>query len=204
MRLRTGLFVGIAFGMILAIGFGMNLFSSPYQLQGSLISPPIAASDFELTDQYGQRFKLSDQHGKLVVIFFGYTNCPDICPTTLSEYQSIRNSLGESGDQFRFLFITVDPERDTPERLRDYIGHFDPDVIGLTGHRDALEPVWKSYGVYQQKQDAGSAAGYLVDHSTRTYVVDQDGNLILTYPFGFDREKIVDDLAYLANSRGRQ
>lgn len=201
MKTRLVLWVGLTLGLVLVVGLGGKFFPlTPYRFQGSLIDPPIPAADFELTDHHGQVFKLSDQRGKVVVLFFGYTHCPDICPTTLTEYQKIHAGLKELANRVRFVFITVDPERDTPERLAEYIRYFDPDFIGLTGDRTTLETVWKSYGVYQQKQDVGSAAGYLVDHSTRLYVVNQQGDLILTYPFGFETEKIVEDLAFLVQN----
>jgi protein SCO1/2 len=201
MQMRSGLIVGMALGLILVVGLGMIFLSGPYQYQGSLIDPPVQAVDFTLIDQQGQSFKLSEQRGSTVLIFFGYTHCPDICPTTLAEYQEILTGLKDQASKVRFVFITVDPERDTPEQLAEYIEFFNPSFVGLTEERKNLEPVWKAYGVYQQKQDVGSAAGYLVDHSTRMYVVDPKGNLVLTYPFGFETQKIIDDLVHLVKAQ---
>ena len=197
MRFKTELFVGIALGLILILVFGSRFLNFNYQFHGSWIDPPIPAENFELTAQDGSTFRLSDQRGSLVLMFFGYTHCPDICPSTLAGYQKIQKGMAKKSEFVRFLFITIDPERDTPEQMASYIGFFDSSFIGLTADRIGLEPVWKAYGVYQEKQDAGSAAGYLVDHSTRIYVVDQKGNLVLTYPYGFDAGLIVDDLLYL-------
>ncbi len=120
-------------------------------------------------------FRLSDQKGQIVLLFFGYTHCPDVCPVTLSHFKQIKADLGDQADQVRFVFITVDPERDTADQLSQYLPNFDPDITGLTGSRQSLESVWKSYGVYQAKQEVGSAAGYLVDHTARTYLIDQQG-----------------------------
>ncbi len=108
--------VGILIGLGLLL-VGWQISNRPYKFKGSLIEPPIPAADFELTDHKEETFRLSDQAGKVVLIFFGYTNCPDVCPITLSEYKKIIESLGEQADQVRFAFITVDPERDDVTRL---------------------------------------------------------------------------------------
>lgn len=197
MHAKTFVIVGFILGLILAVIIGSSVLSGTHQFNGSLIEPPIEAADFVLIDQNGEPYRLTEQRGKLIMIFFGYTHCPDICPSTLSEFQKIHKGLKGSASEVDFVFITVDPERDTPDQLASYLEFFDPSFIGLWGESDKMQKVWSDYGVYQLKQDAGSAAGYLVDHSTRIYVIDQKGQLVLTYPFGFDTEKIIDDLAYL-------
>jgi len=154
-------------------------------------------SDFTLTDQNGNLFRLSDQKGKILLIFFGYTHCPDVCPITLAEFKQIKAMLGDKADQVRFVFVTVDPERDTPETINTFLQNFDPTFIGLTSDRATLEPVWKAYGVYQEQQDAGSAAGYLVDHSTPTYLIDPQGLWHINYPYGMEAEKIAQDLQHM-------
>jgi protein SCO1/2 len=106
------------------------------------------------------------------LIFFGYTHCPDVCPVTLTKYKQIKDQLGDQADGVRFVFITVDPERDTPEILGKHVANYDPGFIALTGSRAELEPVWKNYGVYQARSETESAAGYLVDHTTRIYAID--------------------------------
>lgn len=184
-------------GLTLAVVGGVWLLDRNYQYQGVVIDPPAQAADFTLTDQNGQPFRLSDQRGRLVLIYFGYTNCPDVCPITLSDYKRIKAGLGKLAEQVTFVFITIDPERDTVPRLKEYLANFDPDFIGLTGDRVTLEPVWKAYGVYQQKQDTGSAAGYLVDHTSRIYTIDAQGNWRINYPFGMETDKIVRDLQHL-------
>ena len=201
MRSKTILLIGIVLGLLLVVFAGSLFITIPYRIQGSLIEPPIIAGEINLTRQDGSIYRLSEQRGKFVVIFFGYTHCPDICPATLTEFQKIKKGLKNRSDDVQFVFITVDPERDTPAELAAYLDYFDPAFIGLTADRSELEPVWKAYGVYQLKQSANSAAGYLVDHSTRMYVVDPHGNLILTYPFGFETEKISVDLAYLVKNQ---
>jgi protein SCO1/2 len=187
-------------GGILGVVFllvGWQFTSRPYTYQGSLIEPPIKAPEIALIDQDGQPFRLSDHLGKVVLVFYGYTNCPDVCPLTLSDFKLIKADLGEKANQVTFVFVTVDPERDTQDRLKAYLSNFDTTFTGLTGSRPALESVWKTYGVYQAKQETGSAAGYLVDHTARTYAIDKKGNLRLTYPFEMERQAMLDDVRQL-------
>jgi protein SCO1/2 len=176
---------------------GWQYIRLPYTFRGSLIDPPVPAADFELTDQNGQIFRLSEQKGQIVLLFFGYTHCPDVCPLTLSDFKQIKSDLRDQADRVRFVFVTVDPDRDTIEVLGKYMLNFDPDFIGLTADRAILEGVWKDYGVYQAKQEVGSAAGYLVDHTARTYLIDQQGNWRLTYPFEMEYADISKDILYL-------
>ena len=143
------LIVGMIMGLVIATS-GWYLLKGDYTFQGSLIDPPVPAADFELTDQYGKPFRLSDQQGKIVFIFFGYTNCPDVCPVTLSDFMKIKQQLGEQAPDVKFVFITVDPERDGQEHLRKYLQRIDPDFIGLSGEHADLERVWDDYGVYQE------------------------------------------------------
>jgi len=159
-------------------------------------SPP----DFTLIDEDGEPFTLSSQHGRPVLIFFGYTHCPDVCPVTLSEYKQIRQLLGEQADAVTFLFISVDPERDTPEVIGAYTDLFDPAIIGLTGNFAQMEPIWADYGVVREERES-SSEGYLVDHTARTYLVDPAGNLRLTYPFGFGPKGIAEDLEFMLSEK---
>lgn len=186
--------VGILFGIALIAGFAL---ARPYTFRGSEIDPPVPAHDFSLLTAGDTSFRLSDQKGKIVLIFFGYTTCPDICPATLGEFKQVSDRLGRDAEEVRFVFITVDPERDTPERISQYVHNFDPAFIGVTGTESDLEPVWKNYGVYRAISKQDSAVGYLVDHSTRAYLVDPDGNLRLTYSFGTPVDDILQDVRYL-------
>ncbi|MGB3701975.1 MAG: SCO family protein [Anaerolineales bacterium] len=193
----------VIFGLAILVGLiAMFLIlgpQRPYTFQGSLIEPPVSAPQFELTDMNGQPFQLSELDGQVVVMFFGYTSCPDVCPVTLTEFLQIRSKLGEAAEEVSFVFVTVDPERDTPERMRKYLTNFDPEIIGLTGERNELEPVWASYGVYQAKAEGPSDEYYLVDHSSRVYVIDPDGNLRLTYLFGTENKLITEDVLHLVS-----
>jgi protein SCO1/2 len=190
----------IGFGVVIGLALvlvGWRAMDATYSYQGSLINPPVPATDFTLTNQNGGTFRLSDQRGKIVLIFFGFTHCTDVCPATLANFARVKQMLGNQAQHVDFVFITVDPERDSPEALRKDLAKFDPSFIGLTGTRSELEKVWKAYGVYQAKVDGGSAGGYSVDHTSITYLIDAQGNWRLTYPFGIEAEKIVSDLQHL-------
>lgn len=198
MNQRTFLFIlaGVVVGLV-GVFAASQLIQPAYTYQGSVIDPALPAKDFELTTQDGQPFRLKDQQGKPVLMFFGYTNCPDVCPTTLYEYKQIAVKLGEDSDQVVFTFITVDPNRDTPEQLKTYVQGFNPDFLGLTGTEEELEEVYDSYGVYHEIQDSDSALGYLVDHTARIYVLDQQGQLKITFPFGMEIDAMTDDIRHL-------
>lgn len=195
----------LLFGIAILVGLtGAYLIfenTQEYTYQGSLIDPPVPAPEFRLTDVNGDKFELNALDGKAVIMFFGYTSCPDVCPVTLSDFLQIRSRLGEAAEEVSFVFITVDPDRDTPERMKRYLTNFDPEIIGLTGSRGELEPVWSSYGVYQEKSEGSEKDNYLVDHSSRIYVIDKQGNLLLTYLFGTENNVIAEDVHHLISSK---
>ncbi len=198
--MRASLFlqlgIGLIVGVVLAV-VGVFVLEKPYTYQGSVIDPPSQAADFTLEATDGFVFRLAEQRGKVVLLFFGYTHCPDVCPTTLYDYKQIIEQLGRQVDDVQFVFVTVDPERDTLEHLAAYVTAFDPRILGLSGSPEALNEVYAHYGVYVEKKDVGSAAGYLVDHTARVYVIDRDGNLSLTFPFGMEAEAMAEDISHL-------
>ncbi len=194
-------FLFIALGAVVGlVAVGAFLLSQPYTPHGSLIEPPVPAPDFTLPSAQGD-FRLADQRGKMVLIFFGFTTCPDVCPATLGEMKVIHQRLGDQADDVRFVFITVDPERDTIERTSSYAGNFHPDFVGLSGSEEQLTAVWKGYGVYREKRvQEGSAIGYLMDHSAQVYMIDPDGNLRMTFAFGTPVDDMLADVRhYLKN-----
>lgn len=197
MTFRNYLILGIAVLVGLVAAVATQVWEEPYTFKGSLIEPPIKADDFNLNDQHGHPFRLSDQRGEVVLIFFGYTHCPDVCPVTLADFSQIKEQLGEEAKRVNFLFVTVDPERDTPERIAKHLANFDTDFVGLTGDAEELAQVWGAYGVYAEKANAGSASGYLVDHSARVYAIDVNGNLRLTYAFGTESRAMAQDVVHL-------
>jgi len=192
---------GAILGVTLGLGGAYAYLDQAYTYQGVLIDPPVHAPDFRLTDQNGNLYQLSSRAGKVALIFFGYTYCPDVCPITLSEYKKIKASLGERAKDVDFVFITVDPERDTQGRLQIYLQNFDPEFIGLTGTETQLAAVWSDYGVYQQRQPGESDLGYLVDHSARIYAIDPHGQWKLNYPFGMEPERVSQDVAHLLREK---
>jgi protein SCO1/2 len=171
---------------------------SAVAFRGTLLDPPPPVQDFTLTDQHGQPFRLSDHQGQVVLLFFGYTFCPDVCPVTLGIWKRVHEALGEDARQVRFVFITVDPERDTPERLRQYLAILNEDFIGLTGMPEVLQPVYQTFGVYFEKDSATeSAAGYLVNHTASAFVVDRAGQWRLRHAYGTAAEDILHDIVQL-------
>jgi protein SCO1/2 len=176
---------------------GAQVFARPYSFQGSLIEPALDVGDFQLQDQHGETYRLSDRRGQVVLLFFGYTSCPDVCPTTLGEYKRLREALGEQAAGVDFVFVTVDPERDTAERLGDHLARFDPAFIGLSGSQEALEGVWEKFFVFREIEVHNPGESYLVDHTSRIYAVDHAGGLRLTFPFGMDTEQMAADIRYL-------
>jgi protein SCO1/2 len=166
--------------------------------RGGALEPPRPAPDFALQRSDGNQFRLSQHRGQVVVMTFGYTFCPDVCPTTLAEFAQIRTRLGPASGHVRFVFITVDPERDSPERVRAYTDAFDSTFIGLTGTVAQLEAVRRDYGVTARKRVvAGTSAAYLVDHSALIYVVDREGRLRLLFPFGTSVDDMTHDIRLL-------
>lgn len=197
MRYRNYVFFGIAILLGFAVVLATRVLERSYTFKGSLIDPPLQAEDFTLNDQHGQTFRLSDHRSEVVLIFFGYTHCPDVCPVTLADFRQIKEQLGEKAGRVNFVFVTVDPERDTPDRIAEHLANFDPAFTGLTGEPEELQAVWDAYGVYAEKAQAGSASGYLVDHTARVYVVDVNGNLRLTYAFGTENQAMAQDVVHL-------
>lgn len=182
---------------LVACGGGGDGRPTATPLPGTLLDPPKEVGDFTLTDQDGQPFRLSDLRGKVALLFFGYTNCPDVCPTTLSELKRVKALLGDEAEQVAFVFVSVDGSRDTPERLSAYVRAFDPQFIGLTGDDAALRPISRDFGVFYQRVNYESDVNYLVDHTASTFVVDQQGRLRLVFPYGTDPAAIVTRLRAL-------
>ena len=168
-----------------------------YVFQGTELEPPNPAPALNLTDQTGQPFSLDSLEGKTVLLFFGYTNCPDVCPLTLSDFNAVRADLGDRAEDVAVVFVTVDPTRDTPERMAEYLSFFDASYIGLTGSDAEIAAAAQGYGVYYQAQESDSSLGYLVDHTTGSFVIDPDGNYRLLFAYGTDPAIIAEDVRHL-------
>jgi protein SCO1/2 len=152
--------------------------------------------DFSLTDHNGKARTLVDFRGKIVVIFFGYTQCPDVCPTTLSEIKGVLQQLGADAKRVQVLFITVDPERDTRELLANYVPAFDPGFLGLYGDAEATAKTAKEFRIFYQKQAGSTPSSYSVDHTAGSYVLDPQGRVRLFVRHG-QAENLVADLRTL-------
>ena len=152
--------------------------------------------ELSLTDHNGRPRTLADFHGKVVTVFFGFTHCPDACPTTLAEMAQLVKALGPDGDRVQVLFVTVDPERDTQQVLKRYVPSFNPAFLGLTGDLEATTRAAKEFKVYFQKQ-AVKDGGYSVDHSAGTFVFDRDGRLRLFAQYGQGAAAMLHDIRLL-------
>jgi len=135
--------------------------------------------DFALTDHTGKARTLGDFRGKVVVMFFGYTRCPDVCPITLAELKAVKEQLGEEGKRLQVVFVTVDPERDTQKLLAEYVPAFDPSFLGLYGDPAAIAKVAKDFRVFYQKSPGKTPESYTVDHTAGSYIFDPQGRLRL-------------------------
>lgn len=156
------------------------------------------AANFTLVNQNGEKIALSDFRGKVVLIDFGYTHCPDICPVILSKLNDVMHELGNQDENVQVMFITVDPERDTVERLRDYMPYFDTNFLGLTGSPEDIDKVAKSYHIFYDKEYKDTKDDYLMSHTSSLYLIDQRGHLLLIYPNDrLDPKLIVQDIKKL-------
>ncbi|MFN7064870.1 MAG: SCO family protein [Aquificaceae bacterium] len=170
-----------------------------HEFYGHIFDQP--AYDFELTDHKGKRVRLSDftKQGKIVLIFFGYTHCPDVCPMALETMAKVMQRLKpEEAQRIQALFISVDPERDTPEVLKSYVPYFNPTFIGLVGTEEEIRRTAKEYKAYYRKVEGESAGGYLVDHTATIYLITPDNRIKLLFtPIKQDPDRIVEDIRFL-------
>jgi protein SCO1/2 len=150
-----------------------------------------------LTDQDGRQRTLADFKGKVVVVFFGYTQCPDVCPTTMLELAQVKKSLGKDGDRLQGVFITIDPERDTPAVLKTYMASFDPSFVALRGTLEQTQAVAKEFKVFFAKVPGRTPDSYTMDHTAGSYVIDADGRVRLFVRYGGGPEALTADLKTL-------
>jgi protein SCO1/2 len=167
------------------------------RFEGSDVTGAAFGRDFHLTDHSGKPRTLADFRGKVVAIFFGYTQCPDFCPTTMSELATVMKKLGPDASRVQVLFVTVDPERDTPELLSRYVPAFDPSFLGLYGDARATEETAKEFKILYQKQAGPTPASYTMDHSTGTFLFDPQGRLRVYEAYSQGPEAIAHDMRTL-------
>lgn len=186
---NRGLLVFLLVLVVLIAGFGYE-----NGWFGGGPPPPQLGGPFSLTDQNGKTRTDADFRGKLMLIYFGYTDCPDTCPATLVAITKALEDLGSSAAEVEPIFITVDPARDTPEQMKAYAANFSPRLIALTGTPAQLETVEREFRIYAKKEPGASAGSYLMDHSAFLYLMGRDGKLARIIPPGEKPADMADDI----------
>lgn len=194
---RNKLFI-VLLGVFLSLGItGCNQKSTIQKFHSTDITGVDFGNNFQLTDHNGKSRTLADFKGKAVVMFFGYTHCPDVCPTTMSDLAQTLILLGKDAEKVQVLFVTVDPQRDTQELLAKYVPAFNPGFLGLWGDEAATAKVAKDFRIFYQKNKGKDRQSYDVDHTAGTYVFDPSGKLRLFMSYGKGAEIIAHDLRIL-------
>jgi len=193
-RIALGVLIALI-GVLFAWFFILPRFQ-PHIFSGAVIQSTQKAPRLELQASDGTTIKMTDFQGQVVVVYFGYTSCPDVCPATLSKLAEVVDILGEKADDVQIMMVSVDPARDTPELLADYVEHFHQDFLGVTGDEATVNRIATLYGVFYQKSDGTEATGYTVDHTSTVILVDREGYLKLVLPFEGTAEQIAADIDY--------
>lgn len=200
---RTTLMIGIAALLVVLAGgsawaAGLMPFANrDTTVHGTAYNANTVAPEFTLDAAGNKPVSLSDYHGDVVLLYFGYTYCPDICPTTLATLARARQALGPKADKVQVIMITVDPQRDTPDRLNAYIQKFDPSFIGLSGSLDQIKQVASEYGIYFQAQKPNADGGYAVDHTAAVIAIDGQGKQRLLESYGTTSDQFTADIKTL-------
>lgn len=202
-QVRTPLSAFVVMGLFLVLALSLSGCAQEYKLRGTPYNPVIPASPISGVNLDNTPFELDDLKGRVKVVFFGYTFCPDVCPLTLANMKGVYDSLSETErEQTAFVFITVDPDRDSPERLAAYVGAFNPEFYGVHIPEDELTRIKKEYGVYAEKNilaASQSAADYLVDHTAFVYVIDKENNMREIFSHDAPKADIAADIAHLVS-----
>lgn len=162
--------------------------------EGVAVDPPRSMPDFRFTRSDGSTFSTAPATGQPLVLFFGYTHCPDVCPTTLADWKRAKAKLGAAASRVRFVFVSVDPERDTPAVAERYARQYDADFVGVSGDGPTTAAIMQAYGVAAAREAGTSATEYLVSHSSQAFLVNDRGELVALYPFGSRWESLAADL----------
>jgi protein SCO1/2 len=186
----------VVVGAVAAFGVWLVGRLRPPELHSTVLQAPELPADFVLTGSDGNPVHLSDLQGKWTALYFGYSFCPDVCPTTLADLNVMMQALGNRADDAQVAFVSLDPERDTPQRMADYLAYFNPAFIGLTGDAQAVDQAATQFGVYYEQRDVGGASGYLIDHTSTVIVLDPEGRMRLVFPYGVKGEDMASDLLY--------
>ncbi|MEO7997638.1 MAG: SCO family protein [Gemmatimonadaceae bacterium] len=182
--------------LILVAGFALACAKTP-KWRGTPVEPARDVLPIAFSDSTGQLVPWLPAKGQAAFVFFGYTNCPDVCPTTLADWVRVKRALGNDGKRVRFVFVTIDPERDTPAIAQQYAFQFDPSFIGLSARPSATDSLENSFGVASSKQESTSAGGYLMGHSSQSFLVDDKGKVRVSYNFGAGWDVMVADAKQL-------
>ena len=185
----------LGIGLLVLVGLAI-WWTRPPVMHGVVLQSPQRVTDFSLDASTGERLSLSDFRGKPVLIYFGYTFCPDVCPTTLTDLKEMMAALGKKADDIQVIMVSVDPERDTPEQLAAYLQYFDPRFIGMTGTKEEIDAAATQFGVFYEAHEGTAATGYLVDHTSTTALVDDEGYLREIFSFETPGEDIAADISY--------
>lgn len=170
----------------------------PPEFHGVLIQSPDKAADFTLMTSTGEPMSLSDFRGKQIMLYFGYTFCPDVCPTTLNDLAIMMEELGpKRAEDVQVIMISVDPERDTVEQLATYLPYFHPSFLGMTGSVEEIQDIASQYGIFFERQEGDTQAGYLVDHTAVVTLIDDKGHVRMVFPYGTTGEDMAADLSYM-------
>lgn len=184
----------IVIGLIAIGGWWMR----PREMHGVLLQSPRQADNFTLTSSTGAPLQLADLRGKFVLLYFGYTYCPDVCPTTLNDLAIMAKTLGDAKmEDVQVVLVSVDPERDTPEHLSRYLPAFHPSFLGMTGTPEQIQPIASQFGIYYQRRDTDGQGNYLVDHTSAVTVIDPDGYVRLVFPYGVSGQDMASDIEVL-------
>ena len=187
----------VALFVIILLGAAFY-FLRPHTFHGTVFQSPEEASNFTLNVADRKTVKLSDFRGKIVLVYFGYTFCPDVCPATLGAVTQALKNLGDKADDVQVIMVSVDPGRDTPEKLAEYVKHFNPTFIGGTNTPEEIASIASLYGIfYQVSGETTSNGDYLIDHTATLLAIDRDGFLKVVFPFGVTSDELADDLKYM-------
>lgn len=187
----------ILLGLLLPVLVACGQASNTQKFNATDITGVDFGNALQLTDHTGKPRTLSDFKGKVVALFFGYTHCPDVCPTTMTDLKQAKKLLGKQADEFQVLFVTLDPARDTPALLTEYVPAFDPSFVGLYGTQTQTDAVLKDFKIFAAKVENTGRSGYTIDHSAGVYVFDKTGKIRLYVDYGTKPDLIAGDIQKL-------
>jgi protein SCO1/2 len=194
---------GLISFLIVGLAVLVNLFfAQPANFRGTAYNNPFPnAPGIELQKADGIKFRLADMQGRITLLFFGYTSCTDVCPITLANMNDALKKIEGDSARVKVVFITVDPNRDTPDKIQNYVTHFNPAFIGLSGSMEQLQPIWKDYGVFREIAPGGTATDYTVNHTARITLIDAEGKMRLSYAAQTASDDIANDLNILLGQK---